>query len=208
MSKLLTSTRVEYDEIDLPAPEIRHGMPLVEALAHRRSHREFAAGKPELAQVGQLCWAGQGITEGRQGFRTAPSAGAIQPIALMVVDADGVYRYEPSAHRLRRLVSGDVRQALQSAAGDQTCVGEAPVCFIVAADIPVIAAKYGRRRGSRYALLEAGHVAQNLLLQATALGLAGVPVGAYDDRQVADVLGLPRELRALYLVPLGFPAVG
>jgi SagB-type dehydrogenase family enzyme len=206
MSNTSNQLDVEREEIDLPLPELRGSLPLAEALAHRRSRREFAAGRPTPAQVAQLCWAAQGITEGEQGLRTAPSAGATYPIALFVVEPDGVYRYEPSGHRLRRLLTGDVWARLQAAAEDQPCVGEARLCLVLAVEVGIVAARYGRRRGWRYGLLEAGHVAQNVLLQATALGLAGVPVGAFEDRQVAHDLGLRPGLHPVYLLPIGVPS--
>ena len=193
------------EEIDLPLPEPRGGMPLAEALAHRRSRREFTAHRPTPGQVAQLCWVAQGITEGEHGLRTAPSAGATYPITLFVVEPTGVYRYDPSGHRLHRLVVGDVRARLRASAENQPCVGEAPLCLVLAVEPAVVAARYGRRRGWRYALLEAGHAAQNVLLQAAALGLAGVPIGAFEDRQVADVLGLPPNVHPVYLLPLGVP---
>jgi SagB-type dehydrogenase family enzyme len=194
------------EEIDLPLPELRGGMPLAEALAHRRSRREFTAHRPTPGQVAQLCWAAQGITEGEQGLRTAPSTGATYPIMLFVVEPTGVYPYDPSGHRLRRLVAGDVRARLRASAEDQPCVGEAPLCLVLAVEPAVVAAWYGRSRGWRYALPEAGHAAQNVLLQAAALDLAGVPVGAFDDRQVAHVLGLPPGLHTVYLLPIGVPS--
>ena len=206
MSIMSRPPDVGCEAIDLPLPELHGGMPLAEALAHRRSRREFAARRPTPAQVAQLCWAAQGITAGEPGLRTAPSAGATYPITLLVVEPAGVYRYEPSGHRLRRLLAGDVRARLRAAAADQSCVGEAPLCLVLAVEPAVVAARYGRRRGGRYGLLEAGHAAQNVLLQAAALGLAGVPVGAFADRQVAHVLGLPPGLHVVYyLLPVGVP---
>lgn len=196
---------VGREVIDLPPPEYRGGMPLAEALAHRRSHREFGARDPTLAEVSQLCWAAQGITEGETGFRTTPSAGAAYSLALFVVSPAGVYRYEPPGHRLQRLLTGDVRARLQDAAEGQRWVGEAALCLVLAVEPDTVAARYGRRRGWRYALLEAGHAAENVLLQAAALDLVGVPVGAFEDRQVADVLGLPGGLHPVYLLPIGAP---
>ncbi len=193
------------EEIDLPLPELRGGMSLAQALSHRRSRREFTAHRPTPAQVAQLCWAAQGITGIEQSLRTAPSAGATYALALLVVEPTGVYRYEPSGHRLRRLLSHDVRARLRAAALDQPCVGEAPLCLVLAVQPAVVAARYGLRRGWRYGLLEAGHAAQNVLLQAEALGLAGVPVGAFKDGEVADVLGIPPGLHPVYLLPIGVP---
>lgn len=197
---------VGCEVIELPPPELGGGMGLVEALAHRRSHRGFGFRDPSLAEVAQLCWAAQGITEGEQGLRAAPSAGATYPLSLYLVAPAGVYRYEASGHRLHRVVSGDVRERLRVAAENQPWIGEARVCLILAAQPNAIAARYGRRRGWRYALMEAGHVAENVLLQAAALGLVGVPVGAFEDRQVSDVLGLPPGVHPVYLLPIGAPA--
>ncbi len=179
-------------------------MALVEALTSRRSRREFSGKALSLGQVAQLCWAAQGITDDVQGSRTAPSAGALYPITVFVVDANGVYGYEPGRHALRPALAGDLRRQLQAAALDQPCVGEAPLCLVITMDVAHTASRYGSR-AERYCLLEAGHVAQSVLLQATALGLAGVPVGAFEDHRVAATLELPPNLYPVYLVPVGYP---
>lgn len=178
---------------------------MTSALARRRSCRDFTHEGLSLEQVGQLCWAAQGVTEPSWGGRTAPSAGAIYPVTVFVLDGGGVYRYEPQGHVLRRELARDVRIPLQAAALDQTWVGGAPLCLVLAIDVERSAARYGNR-AERYCLLEAGHIAQNVLLEARALGLAGVPVGAFEDHRVCDLLRLPPTLRPVYLLPLGHPA--
>jgi SagB-type dehydrogenase family enzyme len=193
--------------VQLPPPRTENGMALAEVLRSRRSRREFS-GKPlSLVQIAQLCWAAQGITDDAEGFRTAPSAGALYPITVFVADANGVYEYVPAGHALHPALAGDLREKLRAAALDQPCVGEAPLCLVIAMDVARTALKYGSW-AERYCLLEAGHIVQNTLLQATALGLAGVPVGAFDDRRVASILALPLKLRPVYLVPLGCPQEG
>lgn len=190
--------------IRLPRPNVSEGMSLTAALSQRRSHREFASRTLSPEQVGQLCWAAQGVTHG-EGLRAAPSAGALYPLVLLVADEDGVHEYLPDEHVLLRLKSGDNRHVLRQAALDQECIGGAPVCFALAVNVDRLAFRYGDR-SDQYCLLEAGHVAQNLLLQATALGLVGVPVGAFRDDEVDRVLG-PREgFRTVYLIPVGYPA--
>jgi SagB-type dehydrogenase family enzyme len=202
------SPRGEKGEIiRLPAPRAEGGMALIEALTNRRSRREFSAKPLSLGEVAQLCWAAQGITDDVQGYRTAPSAGALYPITVFVVDGNGVCEYEPGRHLLRPALAGDLRGKLQAAALDQPCVGAAPLCLVLTMDVARTASKYGSR-AECYCLLEAGHVAQNVLLQATALGLAGVPVGAFQDGRVAAILELPPSLRPVYLVPLGYPQGG
>lgn len=186
----------------LPPPRDRGTMSLEETLDRRRSVREFRRDPLAAAELGQLCWAAQGVTA-PEGYRTAPSAGALYPLELYVVTGEGVLHYEPARHRTTLHRSGDVRPALSAAALGQEAVSEAPAVFVVAAVYQRTAAKYGEGRARRYAQLEAGHAAQNLLLQAVALGLGGVPIGAFDDRRVQQVLGLPPDQEPLYLLPVG-----
>ena len=187
----------------LPTPVLAGRMSLEEALAGRRSVREFTDQPLSLAQIAQLCWAGQGITDPDRGFRASPSAGALYPIELYVVTADGVDHYRPAEHAVVRIIPGDVRPALQRAALEQQPVGDAPACVVIAAVVQRCARKYARR-AERYCYIEAGHVAQNILLQATTLHLGGVPIGAFEDDKVAALLKLPKSHRVLYLLPIGY----
>ncbi len=193
--------------IHLPKPKTDGGMSLIEALAARRSVREFQDQPLTLDHVSQLCWAAQGITDRPHGFRAAPSAGAMFPTTVFAVDRTAVYQYEPERHLLRRIVTGDARQACQRAALDQGSIGAAPLCMAIAFDVSCTERKYGDR-AERYCLLEAGHVAQNILLQATALRLGGVSIGAFEDVKVAAVLKLPSRLKLAYLIPVGHPFGG
>ena len=178
-------------------------MSLEEALAARRSVREFKSEPVSPAALSQLLWAAQGAT-GRGGLRTAPSAGALYPLELYVASAEGFFRYDPRGHRLLCVAERDPRPALRRAALDQPPVGEAPAVFVITAVEARTKGKYGAR-APRYVHMEAGHAAQNLLLQATALGLAGVPVGAFDDGKVREVLALPPGEEPLVLIPVGKP---
>ena len=189
----------------LPPPVLASPVSLEEAIAQRRSVRVFEERPLTPQQISQLCWAGQGITDARHGLRASPSAGALYPMELYIVRAEGVDHYLPDGHRLDRHLGGDLHPALRRAALDQEAVGEAPVCVVVAAVVKRTARKYGDR-AERYCFIEAGHVAQNILLQATALDLAGVPVGAFEDRKVAAALKLPQDHRVLYLLPIGHPS--
>ncbi len=191
--------------IDLPMPALAGRMSVEEAIASRRSMREFLDEPLTARDISQLCWAGQGITDKKRGLRASPSAGALYPIELYLVTQNGVDHYLPKEHRLERHRAGDVRSALQKAALEQDPVGQAPLCVVIAAVPERTAGKYGPR-AERYCMLEAGHVAQNMLLQATALHLGGVPIGAFEDHLVSTVLKLPSGQRVLYLLPMGFPA--
>jgi SagB-type dehydrogenase family enzyme len=185
----------------LPEPH-RDGRVSVErALAERRSVRRFRADELTRAELAQLAWAAQGVSSA-EGLRTAPSAGATYPLELHVATSEGLFHYVPRAHALERRASEDVRGALERAAHGQDAISSAPAVFLFAAVVGRTEERYGRR-AERYVFMEAGHAAQNLLLQATALGLAGVPMGAFEDDAVHRAARLASEERPLYLVPIG-----
>lgn len=191
----------------LPKPRTAGNVSVEQALHQRRSLRSYSRAALSLEEVGQLLWAAQGITS-RSGYRTAPSAGALYPLETFLcagrVDGlpAGVYRYRPEGHELVPLAEGDRRAELAAAALAQGWVREAPVVIALAAVYRRVTGRY-MQRGVRYAWMEAGHAAQNVLLQAAALGLGGVPVGAFDDRAVARVLRMAGEEEPLYLIPVG-----
>jgi len=196
--------------VALPAPSLDGAVSLEEALAARRSERAFAAQSIALSDAGQMLWAAQGITDPR-GFRTAPSAGALYPLAVWLLagavdglDA-GAYRYRPGGHELEQRESGDLRGALSEAAYGQAWMVGAAAIFVVTGRESVTRAKYGRM-ARRYMMMEAGHVAQNLLLQAVARGLAATVVGGFDAGDVDDLLDLERGEEALLLVAVGRPS--
>jgi SagB-type dehydrogenase family enzyme len=140
-----------------------------------------------------------------EGHRTAPSAGATYPLELYVATREGFGHYEPAAHRLVMLTERDRRAELRGVAFDQAPIGQAPAVFVIAAVIERTEQRYGPGRTPRYVAMEAGHAAQNLLLEAVALGLGAVPMGAFDDAGVARALDLPAGHRPLYLIPVGRP---
>lgn len=192
--------------VKLPTPRQIGRVSLEEALARRRSVRELTGTPLSDAEHSQLLWAAQGITHRTMGLRTAPSAGALYPLEVYLVTRAGVFQYEPRAHELHRASSTDVREALFDAALGQEPVRDAPSVFVLVGVYERTARKYGQARAERYVHLEAGHAAQNLLLQAVALDLAAVPVGAFHDDELRRALELPPSHQPLYLIPVGRPA--
>ncbi len=196
--------------INLPEPVLSGSVSLEETLALRRSVRGFSDHPVTITEIGQLLWAAQGVTESGRGLRTAPSAGATYPLEIIVIIgraegvAPGVYRYAPGDHVLRPVLQEDQRQALTRAALNQSALLQAPVTFAVTAVHARTEARYGRR-ATRYVDMEAGHAAQNLSLQAVALGLGSVVIGAFDDQEVAALLNLSSGEAPLYLIPVGRP---
>jgi SagB-type dehydrogenase family enzyme len=189
-------------KVALPKPTKVGHTSLEEVLARRRSVREFASKPLTNEQLGQLLWAAQGITH-EDGLRTAPSAGALYPLEIYVATSAGFFHYRPSSHELQRRSDRDLRPLLHRAALRQDPVLKAPAVFIITAVYERTIQKYGSDRSPRYVHLETGHAAQNLLLEAVALGLGAVPIGAFDDREVQTALSLGSE-QPLYLIPVGY----
>jgi SagB-type dehydrogenase family enzyme len=189
-----------FDDVtELPAPNATGEMSLEQALAERRSMREFGPGELTAATIGQLFWAGQGITDDR-GYRTAPSAGGLYPLELYAITTTGVSHYLPDGHRVEYRPDTTTHGALADVVFGQEYVGAAPVIGVAART----EAKYGALAAG-FVEREAGHATQNMLLQATALGLAAVPVGGFDPAAVARLLVLPSGHEVLYLIPVGEP---
>ena len=199
------------DQRVIQLPAVPQGDPgsLGDALRRRRSIRTYASASLTLEQVSQLFWAGQGITH-PDGLRTVPSAGALYPLEMyLVVGAvdglsAGVYHYRPERHDLILWQPKDCRTALARAAVRQVWMADAPVVIVIAAEYERTTGKY-RERGIRYVHMEVGHAAQNIYLEAVALALGTVFVGAFDDDRVHAVLKLPAGQRPLGLMPVGRP---
>ena len=195
------------DALALPEPRYDSSVSVEEALLDRRSIRAYKDEPLSLAEVSQLLWAAQGITN-RRGYRTAPSAGALYPLEIYLVVgnvtgiAPGVYKYSPQDNALSQIGADDAREALAAASLGQTCVREGAIDLVFAAVFERTTGKYGYR-GHQYVHMEAGHAAQNVCLQAVALGLGTVVVGAFDDDAVSAALKLPGEERPLYVMPVG-----
>jgi len=186
--------------VHLPPPALTGGMSLAEALARRRSIRELETPPLSWAEIGQLLWSAQGVT-GPDGLRASPSAGALYPLELYVATAEGVFHYRPKKHDVRHTQAADVRADLRKASLDQGCM-TAPCVIAMAAVARRVTSKYPDV-GDICVKLEVGHAAQNLLLQVTALGLAAVPVAAFDPPRLRKILALPADHEVMYLVPVG-----
>ena len=191
----------------LPGPRLDGRRSVESALHERRSVRDWTGMPLTLAELAQLLWAGQGIT-GADGLRTAPSAGALYPLEVYVAVGavhglqGGIYKYDSPDHALTPVVGGDQRGGLAAAALGQTCVETAAAVLAFAAVYARTTGKY-EERGRRYVHQEVGHAAQNVCLQAVALGLGTVVVGAFDDRAVKTVMKLVRGEEPLCLLSIG-----
>ncbi|WP_321963988.1 SagB/ThcOx family dehydrogenase [Paraburkholderia sp. J7] len=192
------------NEIALPKPTFAGTVSLEEAISRRRSVRTFGTDPLPVETIGQLLWAGQGITS-PDGKRASPSAGALYALELYAVSATEVMHYLPQGHRAETRATPDLRPKLKAVALGQASVGAAPLVIAVAADPSRLSQRYGAR-DLPYSRQEAAHAVQNMLLQAAVLKLAAVPVGSVDGHKAAQALALPAGQTVVYLIPVGPPA--
>jgi len=223
---LAVLTKVEDNPLTyiLPSPKFDGKVSVESALANRRSYRSFQEDKALSAEdLSQILWAAYGVTKFREdnpdappnrpsfrgGLRTAPSAGATYPFEIYAIVGNvtgiepGVYRYISDKHKLVRVMDQDVREELTVAALGQVMIQQAPATVFWSAIFSRAEVRYGSRGRERYVCMDLGHSAQNVYLQAEALGLGTCAIGAFRDADVVRVLQLPAEEEPLYMMPVG-----
>ncbi len=197
--------------MQLPEPMLDGDVSLERTIHKRRTVRSFDRKALTLKQFSQLLWAAQGITETGGFKRAAPSAGALYPMDIYaVVGRDciekvdpGVYHYSPADHTLSLVQEGDRRKDVAGASLWQMWMANAPLTLVITAEYSRIMGKYGQR-GVRYAMIEAGHIGQNIFLQCQGMGLEAGIVGAFEDEKVVQVMGIKRTHEPLLIMPVGY----
>lgn len=188
-------------DIKLPNPKLNGDKSLEECIFERESVREFRDAEIEIEKISQMLWAGQG----KKGYKkTVPSAGATYPLELyVVIKGKGIFHYDSDRNLLKLKKEGEFGKRLAFASLDQMFMYEAPINIAICADFNRTCMRYGKR-GIRYVFMEIGHCAQNIELEAVALGLDSVPIGAFQDEGVKKVLDLPKKLEPLYIITIGY----
>ena len=120
-----------------------------------------------------------------------------------VMDVDsGIYKYDPHSHEIVLTITGDKRPELCRAGLGQGSIRSAAAVMIFCAVFERVTGSYGKR-GNQYVYMEAGHAIQNASLQAVALGLGSVVIGAFNDNDVKHILNLEPDEEPLLLLPVG-----
>lgn len=206
----LPKERVYTSTIQLPAPKTTTGLPLDKAISSRRSRRAYSEKPVTLSEISQMLWVGQGISD-PSGKRTVPSARESYSMTLFVVIKSaqglepGVYEYLPKTHSLGKVATLDVPAAMV-AAGVQPGAQQAPVVFLVASSF----GKYQQVTKSpnvNATYMEAGHIGQNMYLEAESLGMATVAMAGFDGAKVGKALQIDPAESILYLFPFGHRGV-
>ena len=191
--------------VTLPSPKTKGGIPVELALQNRRSVRKYSKKPLTPVEVSQLLWAASGITSSRD-FRTAPSAGATYPIEIYILILNvkdietGLYQYNYHNHTLIFYKNIQSPKPFVAAGLGQDFISEAAINIILTAEYSRTTMTYGER-GLRYVWMEAGHIAENIHLQAESLGLGTVVIGAFYDEEVRKLLDIREE--PLCIMPVG-----
>lgn len=199
--------------ISLPPPTHKGTVTVEEALKARRTHRSFKSRSLTLQQFSQILWGAYGVTAKVSGYhlKTAPSAGALYPIDIYAVVgeegvetlAPGVYHFRPEDHSIECIKEGDLRAAVARHSVRQMWMAEAPVMLVITGEYARCTVKYASR-GVLYTHIEAGHVGQNVFLQAEAIGLKAGIVGAFNNEDIIKTIGIPANHDPLLIMPVGF----
>ncbi len=200
-------------KIQLPKTLPSNTLALIETLKKRKSVRSFQPTPLSIADLSFLLWASTGIQRTEKGyeFRTAPSAGALYPIETYVIANNvetlekALYHYNIRTHSLEEVKNGDLREETTHATLGQKMCANAPVVLVWTALFNRSKWKYAQR-AYRYVYLDAGHIAQNLALSATSIGLGSCQIGAFFDDEINQIVGIDGTKESvLYLTALGHP---
>jgi SagB-type dehydrogenase family enzyme len=200
-------------QMNLPKPRLKGEVSVEQAIKHRRTIRSYLSKSLTLGHLSQIFWAGQGITGDRGYKRSAPSGGALYPMDIYAIVGDNgvkglkaaIYHYDPHKHAALLITEGDFRKDVARSSLSQMWMAEAHLNLVITSEYSRITSNYGTR-GERYAMIEAGHIAQNIFLQAEALGLRAGIVGAFDDEDVNRIMKINRSHEPLLILPVGYEA--
>lgn len=190
---------VSATSISLPPPTKHGGIPLMDALARRRSSRDFANTPLPLPLLSDLLWSAYGMNRA-DGGRTAPSALNAQEIDVFVALPSGAYLYDAASHQLNLVAASDLRKVT----GYQDFVDEAPLDLVYVSNharmgmVPVA-------QREAYASTAAGAITQNVYLFAASNDLATVIRAWIDRAAIADALGLTHDQQVLLSQTVGYP---
>lgn len=192
--------------IQLTRPKTVGKVSFEEALSKQQDVLMFTGQTFERILIGQLAWAAQGVRELQTNLQTVSSTEAASPIQLYLATDEGVFAYQPDENSMEQTIYQDVRNALSTAAAPMAdSIASAGCVFIIT--VPTRRLSTQRRASSRTSMyLQAGHMAQNIQLQAICMDLGSVTISDFDTRNVNTACRLPRNVEPLYIICVGYPA--
>jgi len=184
--------------IKLPEPDKVGGMPLMQALANRKTGRDYNKDVPITNEIlSSLLWAANGFN--RPGLRTAPTAINLQELELYVLKADGCWFYDAKNNALVQKGTKDIRSATVGGLAQPFAV-EAPVTVVIVSDV-----KKATSRGRKdFSEIDSGYVSQNIYLYCASAGLSTC-VRASFPPTLAKAMGLDDNQRVILCQCVGYP---
>ena len=197
----LLSCAEEAGEIELPAPQMKGGRPLMEVLKDRRTMRSFSNKELSSQELSNLLWAAFGVNRPEEGKRTAPSAVNWQEIDIYVAKKDGLYLYDAGKNILIRILGEDIREAT----GGQDFVKDAPINLVFVSDYSRMG-DAPKESKDFYSATDTGFISQNVNLFCASEGLGTVVRGWVDKEKLHKVMKLKEDQKIILAQTVGYPA--
>jgi nitroreductase len=182
-----------FDTIKLTAPDTLGGKPLMQAIQHRKSDRQFDTRNLSLKHLSEILWVANGINRAN-GKRTVPSAMAQYPLQTYAVLANGIYFYNPQKHQLEPVVKGDYRNL----AGKQTFVDTAPLNLLF------IAKARNANDNFNMAMMDSGYCGQNVYLYCASEGLKCVVRAGAKEAELLKTMNLDASYKFILAQTVGY----
>jgi len=202
LAAFLSSPALTQDSrsIQLKAPQVDGGRPLMQALQDRSSAREFAPDKLPVEVLSNLFWAAFGINRPESGHRTAPSAQNMQELDLYAATGDGLYKYEPRTHQLVFILKEDLR----AATGEEPYAALAPLNVIYVADYSRMS-KVSSEERDFFAAADTGFISENVYLYCASEGLATVVRATINRPALSKAMKLRSDQKVTLAQSVGYP---
>ena len=182
-----------FDTIKLLAPDTLGGKPLMQAISHRKSDRQFETRNLSLKHLSEILWVANGINR-TNGKRTVPSAMGLYPLQTYAVLANGIYFYNPKKQQLEPVVKGDYR----SLAGKQTFVDTAPLNLLF------IAKARNANDNFQMAMMDSGFCGQNVYLYCASEGLKCVVRAGAKEVELLKAMNLGENYKFILAQTVGY----
>jgi SagB-type dehydrogenase family enzyme len=178
----IISLSMNAQDIRLVSPQKKGGMPLMEALANRKTNRDFSQQELSKQQLSNLLWAAAGVNR-EDGRRTAPTARNAQEIEIYVLNKDGAYLYIPKEHSLQLIAAGDHRKKGASQERFQDC----PLMLIFVANYDKMT-DFSEESKALFGATDTGNISQNVYLYCASEGLATCALGSIHRDKLQELL--------------------
>lgn len=189
----LLMEQTTFDTIKLVTPDTLGGKPLMQAISHRKSDRQFETKNLSIKHLSEILWVANGINRAN-GKRTVPSAMGQYPLQTYAVLANGIYFYNPAKHQLEPVAKGDFRNLT----GRQNFVDTAPLNLLFIAK--------GKKASDNFsmAMMDSGYCAQNVYLYCASEGLKCVVRAGAKEAELLKAMNLGDNYKFIIAQTVGY----